>query len=407
MRKQLLKDSAVYMSGSVIVQAMGFAGLVLLMRYLPVDQYGKYIYIIEFISIFAFFADGGFTQFIIKETSQKPELVKSIYARAQSAQVLISLLMLGVIIVTAYPSNSVKDFILLLLYGFSVVISAYFAPMLAVLISSGRKDLIFYKDVTLSSVKLIFMIVGILTQQPLLYFLLLGFLNCLVLASLYFYTRWKKEFLYFFHNKIQLKHSWEFIRQGLLFTVLMAANVIYSKIDIIMLEKLMGSAEVGYYSGATRFIYPFMFVSTAFMTAVFPALAKHATDRETSAKIQSTGLVVLGTIGIILSSSLYLSAEVIFNLFFGHKYDASIPVFKVLVWFLAIVFIYGTITNNLVAKNKINFLVIMNCIMILLNIGINFFLIPDFGALGAAYTTIICEMLVLISAGAYYLYVKD
>ena len=53
MRKHLLKDSATYLAGSIIVQAMGFTGLILLMNYLPVEQYGKYIYIIEFISIFA------------------------------------------------------------------------------------------------------------------------------------------------------------------------------------------------------------------------------------------------------------------------------------------------------------------------------------------------------------------
>ena len=402
MRKQLLKDSAVYLSGSIIVQAFGFVGMVLLMKYLPVAEYGKYIYIIEFITIFGFFADGGLNQLIVRETSQNPGQVKEIYSKAQSAQVIISGSLLALIILISYPLNSSEDFFFLLIYGTSVVITAYFAPMLAVLVATGRKDLIFYKDITLSTAKLAFMITGIVYKQPIIYFIFLGFLNCIILLLLYFYTRWKKEFSYFFKNKFDFSNSLSFMKQGLLFTILMAANVIYSKVDIIMLEKMVGSVEVGYYSGATRFVYPFMFISTAFMTAIFPTLAKHAKDSTNFNKIQYTALYYLGGIGILLSATLFLSADLIFQTFFGDKYDASIPVFKILVWFLAIVFTYGSISNNLVAKNRVKFLAYLNLFMIVLNIILNFFLIPGYGAQGAAITTIICEILVLASTTLYW-----
>ncbi len=403
MRKQLLKDSATYFAGSVIVQIMGFIGLLLLMNYLPVGGYGKYIYVIEFISIFAFFADGGFTQLIIKETSQHPENIKSIYSKAQSSQVLLSALMLLLIFVISYALNSTEDFLFLLTYGISVVITAYFAPMLAILIASGKKELIFYKDVSLSTAKLTFMILGIVLKQPLTYFILLGFLNCIVLFLLYSYTKWKREFTYFFDSKLDLSGSLPFIKQGILFTALMAANVVYNKVDIIMLEKMIGSVEVGYYSGATRFIYPFMFISTAFMTAIFPALARNATDRLRFTKIQNTALFYLGGIGMLLSTGLFLSAEVIFDIFLGEKYNASIPVFKVLVWYLAIVFIYGSISNSLVARGRVGFLVGLNVIMIVVNIVLNLYLIPHFGAIGAAWATIICEFAILFVSVSYWI----
>lgn len=406
MRKQLLKDSAVYISGSIISQTLGFTGLVLLMRFLPVAEFGKYIYIIEFISIFAFFSDGGFTQHIVKETSQNPASIKSIYSKAQSAQFLVSGLMLALIVVISYPLNSIEDFYLLIVYALSMIASSYFAPMLAILVALGRKDLIFYKDITLSIAKLSSILLGIVLHAPIIYFVFLGFLNCIVLCILGAYIRYKKEFTYFFRTTINFTGSLPFIKQGFLFTILMAANVIYNKIDIVMLEKMRGSIEVGYYSGATRFIYPFMFISTAFMTAIFPTLAKHAMDKANFNKIQYTALYYLGGIGVVLSTSLFFGANIIFDFFFGNKYDASIPIFKVLVWYLAIVFIYGSISNNLVAKNKVKFLVVLNLIMIGLNIGINLFLIPMYGAIGAAVATITCEILILISASFYWWKVK-
>lgn len=402
MKKQLLKDSAVYISGSIIVQLLGFIGLVLLMRFLPVSEYGKYIYIIEFISIFAFFSDGGFTQHIVKEASQDPASVKSIYSKAQSAQFLVSGIMFLLIILIGYPTNSLKDFYFLSVFGLSMVISAVFAPMLAILVASGRKDLIFYKDVALSALKLLFIVSGILLKLPIEYFIYLGFLNSIVLFFLFLYTRYKKEFTYFFSSEIRISGSISFIRQGFLFTILMAANIVYNKIDIIMLEKMLGSTEVGYYSGATRFIYPFMFISGAFMTAIFPSLAKHSNDREKFKSIQYIALYSLGGIGILLSTFLFFGADLLFHTFFNNKYDASIPVFKVLVCYLAIVFIYGSISNNLVAKNKVRFLVYLNLIMIGMNVLINFFLIPDYGAKGAAIATIICEIIILIVASLYW-----
>ena len=165
---------------------------------------------------------------------------------------------------------------------------------------------------------------------------------------------------------------------------------------------MIGSTEVGYYSGATRFIYPFMFISGAFMTAIFPKLAKHSEEKDKFKSIQNLALYYLGGIGVILSTSLYLGSDLIFQLFFSDKYDASIPVFKILVWYLAIVFIYGPISNSLVAKNKVVFLVYLNLIMIVLNVAMNFFLIPVYGAKGAAMATIICEVLILVSAMIYW-----
>lgn len=402
MRKQLLKDSAIYMSGSIIVQFLGFIGLVSLMRFLPVSEYGKYTYIIEFVSIFAFFSDGGFTQHIIKESSQNPGSVKKIYSKAQSAQLLISGIMLALILSISYTTNSRQDFYYLSVFGLSVVISAWFAPLLAILIASGRKDLIFYKDVSLSILRILFILLGIYLKAPFAFFIYLGFINCIVLLGLFLYTRYLEEFKRILSFRLAIGDSIDFIRHGFLFTILMAANVIYNKIDIIMLEKMIGSTEVGYYSGATKFIYPFMFISGAFMTAIFPKLAKHSEEKDKFKSIQNLALFYLGAIGIVLSTSLYLGADLIFQLFFADKYDASIPVFKVLVWYLAIVFIYGPISNSLVAKNKVKFLVYLNLFMIVLNVVLNFFLIPVYGAKGAAIATIICEILILVSAALYW-----
>ena len=313
--------------------------------------------------------------------------------------------MLILILGISFPTNSIQDFYYLAIFGLSVVLSAFFAPMLAILVASGRKDLIFFKDLSGSILKLCFMLFGIYMKAPLVYFVFLGFINCFVLLILFLYTQYKNEFLYFFKFTIDIPGSITFIKQGALFTILMAANIIYNKIDVIMLEKLQGSVEVGYYSGATRFVYPFMFISGAFMTAIFPKMAKHYNEKEQFKSIQKLAIYCLGGIGILVSATLYFSADFIFPLFFDGKYDNSIPVLKVLVWFLAIVFVYGPISNSLVAKNRIKFLVYLNLVMIVANIVLNYLLIPISGAKGAATATIICEVIILTTVTLYWYWI--
>ncbi len=408
MKKALLKDSAVYLSGSIIVQALSFIGLILLMQHLPVAEYGKYTYVIEFIAIFAFFSDGGLTQYIIKETAQNPGAVRDVYLKAQSAQLPISLGMLALIAVITFPTNSLHDFYLLGIYGLSVVISGYFAPVVAVLIASGRKDLIFYKDVSLSILKLAFMVAGIIMNTGIDYFIWLGFVNCGVLLMLALYSRHIQTFDFFtLVSRGGFKGDFTFLRQGILFTMLMAVNVIYNKIDVIMLEKMAGSTEVGYYSGATRFVYPFMFISSAFMTAIFPRLARYSNDERVFWGIQRLAMYYLTGIGIVLSLVIFLSSYFLFDIFFGDKYDESIPVLRILAWYLAIVFTYGPISNSLVAKNKIRFLVWLNLVMIILNVALNCFLIPVYGAVGAAAATIVCEILILVAAFGSLTFIRE
>lgn len=142
------------------------------------------------------------------------------------------------------------------------------------------------------------------------------------------------------------------------------------------------------------------------MTAIFPSLAKHSYNKKEFQKIQYLATYYLGGIGIFLSTALFFSADYIFPFFFDHKYDASVPIFKVLVWYLAIVFIYGSISNNLVAKGKIKFLVYLNLIMIILNVVLNFVLIPQFGAKGAAIATIVCELVILILGVFYWMRIE-
>jgi O-antigen/teichoic acid export membrane protein len=404
MRKQLLNDSFVYLSGSVIVQSLGFLGMILLMKYLPIAQYGQYTYVIEFISIFAFFSDGGFNQYIIREVTRRPEDQKSIYATAQATQILISILIIFLIAAIAFPVSSRQNFYFLMIFGVGMVLNTMFTPMIALLIAQSRTDLLLYKDIINAISKLLFILIGILTKASLVYFFYIGFANFALLAFFFSFLTLRNRTVSFFTLNFNFKENILFVKQGIVFTILMTANIIYNKIDVLMLEKMRGYTEVGYYSGATRFIYPFMFISTSFMTAIFPRLVRYSNDPEKSKNLQYLSLYYLGGIGIVLSTALYLGSSLLFNTFFNDKFDSSIPVFDILVWYLAIVFIYGTISNNLVARNRVAFLVYLNSSMIFVNIGINYYLIPPYGAVGAAISTVTCELLILIIATIYWRY---
>jgi O-antigen/teichoic acid export membrane protein len=104
----------------------------------------------------------------------------------------------------------------------------------------------------------------------------------------------------------------------------------------------------------------------------------------------------MGSAGLLLSLFLFFAAEYFFHAFFGPKFDASVPVYKVMVWYLFIVFSYGTFSNIVVAKGYAFLMFKVTLVMLALKLVLNYLFLPQYGAVGAAIVTLICETLLCL-----------
>lgn len=384
----------IYISSSAYTQITGMVILVLLMQYLNIEEFSIYSYVTEFVGIFIFISDAGLAYLLTREISKNPETIKEIYLTAQFTQYLISILMFMCILISGALLNNEYE-IYILIFGAAVSILSIFSPINSAWTALNERKLILLRDLMQGTLKLLFVILGIYLAFNVKYFLSSGifigiaWLFTIVLIN----NKYKNIYLDFTINK---EETLKYIVMGIPFTLLLLTNVLYNKIDIIMIEKLLSIDDVGYYNAAMKFTYPIGFISTAVLTYIFPLMVSANSSNINQNKIFLNSILYLTLIGVIISLFLYFNIHYLFELLFNIKYNQSIPLFKIMIWFIPISFALGVVNNRLIANERMKFIIGLNIIMLIVNILLNYIYLPIYGTKSAAVITIICECIVLL-----------
>jgi PST family polysaccharide transporter len=183
--------------------------------------------------------------------------------------------------------------------------------------------------------------------------------------------------------KSLVKDSWPMMLSGI-------AIMIYMKIDQIMLAQMIGDEAVGIYSAATRISEVWYFMPMAIVASVFPAIldAKNRNEEEYYARLQKLfDLMVIMSVAVAIPMT-FLSTPII-SFLFGDNYRNSGPVLAVHIWASVFVFLGVASSKWLLAENRQMLSLQRTALGAATNIALNFWWIPNFGALGAALATVI------------------
>jgi len=398
---KILKESALYSLSGMITQAINLITLVLLIRYLSKDDLGYYFYILEFIAIFAVLAENGYRSYYIRELSQTEDKI-SLLKELQFSQISIVFIILCLTLISS--SFLTNDIWIIGIISLGTTLVNLFTPINAYIISEGNKKIIFYKDIFIAILRLVFFLYGFLNNVNIDYFLYFVYLQFLFLSIFWVYVKMKK-FNFLFMISVDWSKSYKLIYNGFAFTLLVILNLLYNKIDILMLESMKGYTEVADYTSATKFLYPLMFFSSAFMISVFPKLSKYSKNEQMLMQIQNYSIKLIGMWGLLLSMVVWLVIDDVYIYLIGIEFHKSLLVYKVLLPYIPIVFMYGIVTNTIVAKHDTSFLVKINAGFLVLNIMLNLYFIKYYSSIGAAISTMFCEFLILLVV-FYYGYKK-
>ena len=162
-----------------------------------------------------------------------------------------------------------------------------------------------------------------------------------------------------------------------------------------LIFELKGAEEAGIYGAAYRFLDPIQFVPVSILAAVFPVMAAvYVQDPERVRRlVQRAGdyllVVALGVLGGTIAL-----AQPIVDLLLGPGYERSATVLPILM--LAFVFIsMGYLSGYLTTiVGKQWRLAAIAAGGVVANVALNFALIPPFGAVGAAWATVVTELAV-------------
>lgn len=201
----------------------------------------------------------------------------------------------------------------------------------------------------------------------------------------------------------RVKHSslriMRHVRPTLEVFVLSMIVSVYMQLNLVMLGFLSSEEAVGYYTAGHKISHIGLMVVVSICTVIFPRCA-HLIK---SGQMEAFRAVINKSLDLILATSLPLMvgllvlAVPITLIFCGEEYGPAIPV----QYFTAPTIVFMSITNVLGMQvlypmDKLRIVIWSAAAGAVCNLVLNFALIPDYGAVGAAVSTFFAELVVLI-----------
>ena len=161
-----------------------------------------------------------------------------------------------------------------------------------------------------------------------------------------------------------------------------------------MLGKMKNQQTAGWYAVSYQMFFMLATLSGSFLTAVFPVMSrlfKESTDN--LQKVYQKSFKLLISAGIPLSVGGIILARSIILFLYGSKYENSILPFSIFSSIFVFSYINGLAAYLLTAMNRQLSIAKMLTITTIVNIILNYALIPRFGTSGAAAATVVSEIM--------------
>ena len=152
-------------------------------------------------------------------------------------------------------------------------------------------------------------------------------------------------------------------------------TVMISRVDIVLLNLLVGSYSAGIFSAASRVTLLFAMTAAGLGSVINPRFSSFDNSHKILAYSKKLVLLVSGIAASMIAISFFASP--IINLVYGEKYLESISVFRYLI--LAMIpFLFSLISNSVLVYsfNQLNFYTKMMAIQTTIIIGLDLLLIP-------------------------------
>jgi PST family polysaccharide transporter len=179
------------------------------------------------------------------------------------------------------------------------------------------------------------------------------------------------------------------------------AIIVYMRIDQVMLRELAGEESAGIYAAATRLSEACYFIPIAIVSSTFPAILEARSRSETLYyhRLQRLFRLLFGlALAIVVPISIF--ATPIVHLTYGQRYLAAGPVLAIHIWAALFVFLGVGQSRWFIAENLPRLVLYRTALGALVNVVLNFLLIPTYAAVGAALATVVSYAMAAFLANA-------
>lgn len=361
------------------------------------QEYGVYFALLNFTFLFNILLDFGITNYNNRMIARHTNLLKKYFARIIPLKILLSVLYMLVVIVSGlclgYDCWQTKMLFWMCLTQVLSSFISYFRSNITSLMLFKTDSIISVLDRFLlivvcgfmlwnSRLRQNFSIERVVYAQFLTMFItfLVALSVCLAKTG-FVRMKWNKAF------------GFLLLRDGLPFAVLGLLMACYNKMDSVMLLSLVddNGKSSGIYASGFRLVDSANMVSYLFSVILLPLFSKMIKENKKITDVMGAAfhLLLIITTSFVAISLLY--SRELMELLYNKHIEESAEVYRWLSFCfvpISMTYIFGTL---LTANGSLKYLNIIAGLGMLMNIGLNFILIPLFQQNGAAITSLITQ----------------
>jgi O-antigen/teichoic acid export membrane protein len=186
------------------------------------------------------------------------------------------------------------------------------------------------------------------------------------------------------------------LRQGLPFGTASIVQNLYARLDILLLGQLSTPVMVGLYSTAYKPVNMLLNFGSSASGTLFPYLVQESRTASSGSFERVFKLVMV--LAPVMAFMIGGFSQPLIEVLFGIDYAPAATMLTILAWSAAANWLYSPIGIALQARGYERMWMSGLAGALLLNAALNLWAIPQWGGLGAAVSTLVCEVLLLLAS---------
>lgn len=384
MTTQLFKRSGVYFVGLLFSKALNLILFVIVAKLLiPVD-FGSIIYYSTIIALVTVIADFGTVQWYQKHVTQlanKTNILHSLFS-ARVVTFAISFILIGLYLFTSQRFSLSLSLLLLI----TLIPEALLSIFDGYYLEKKQPHKISLKQIARSLI--LVLCVGLFYSNLTLEIFALAIFVSAALNTLWFVPwHYFKSFVFNFGQAIKT------LKQSAQYALLITTSYAYSRGDSLIIENTVGSAALGIYSAAYRYLEGLSLLPTALAQNLFHISAKKD-SLSTAQLFKITG--IMAGLGILAGAVLFLSSDLLTTALLGTEYAKSSTVVQIFSAVIVLFFINAPLSTVVQSSDLLKKFIPWGIANTIANLALNILFIPMYGVMAAAFVMLTTEVLGLI-----------
>lgn len=396
--RRVAGSAAAGVAGKVAVLALGLVSIAITTRYLGPGGYGQVALAFSLTQLFAVVADAGLTTIVIRELAQRPERAPEVLGSALALRSGLALFSVAGASLAAlalpYPD---RVRVAVLIAGVPLALGVLTSSLTAVLLADLRGGRVAIADVLGRAAALA--AVATVAVLDLGFYAVVATAGIGAAVTLGVTARVARSVI---GSRPRADRQ---VARGLLVAAApvgaaLALNEAYFRADALIISLSRSYEELGQYGLAWRVSELVAVFPGVLLLAVFPVLSRYLAEGDARLRpALQAAFDVLCVLGLGLAVGGAVVAEELVRTLGGVQFaDAATPL-RILLCAAALGCVNGLLGNALIARGLQFATLWLNLAALALNVLANVVLVPSYGIVAAAWTAVVCELMLLAGTG--------